>query len=63
MKKTIKKIKLARLGKGYSQDYMGTQLGISQRAYCKLECGKTKLTISRLRIIAELLELNPKKLM
>lgn len=42
---------------------MGLQLGISQRAYCKLECGKTKLTISRLRIIAELLELNPKKLM
>jgi len=63
MKKTIEKIKLARLEKGYSQDYMGLQLGISQRAYCKLECGKTKLSISRLRVIAELLELNPKKLL
>ncbi len=62
MKKTIKKIKLARLEKGYSQNYMGTQLGISQRAYCKLECGKTKLTLIRLRKISALLALNPKKL-
>ncbi len=63
MKKTIEKIKTARLEKGYSQDYMGLQLGISQRAYCKLECGKTKLTLDRLRIIAKLVELNPEELL
>ncbi|HBS13273.1 MAG TPA: XRE family transcriptional regulator, partial [Flavobacteriaceae bacterium] len=49
--------------KGYSQDYMGTQMNISQRAYCKLECGKTRLSIKRLRDVAEILELNPKKLL
>jgi len=42
---------------------MGLQLGISQRAYCRQECGKTKLSISGLITIAELLELNPKKLL
>jgi len=62
MEKTIEKIKAVRKEKGYSQNYMGMQLGISQRAYCKLERGKTKLTINRLRSIAELLEVNPKKL-
>lgn len=42
---------------------MGTQMNISQRAYCKLECGKTRLSIKRLRDVAEILELNPKKLL
>jgi len=52
------RIRMARLGKGYSQDYMATQLNISQRAYCKIECGDIKLTVDRLIDIAKILELD-----
>lgn len=38
------KIRIARLIKGYSQNYMAVQLNIGQRAYCKIECGITKLS-------------------
>jgi transcriptional regulator with XRE-family HTH domain len=52
------KIRIARLIKGYSQNYMAVQLNISQRAYCKLECGKTKLSLKRFLVIVNLLEID-----
>ncbi len=56
MKGTIEKIRIARFSNGYTQNYMAIQLGISQRAYSKIECGHTKLTVDRLKVIAEILE-------
>ena len=58
----IEKIRIVRLSKGYSQNYMSAQLGISQRAYSKLECGDTKLTVDRLKAIAKILEIDARDL-
>jgi len=58
MKKTIKKIKLLRLEKEYTQSYMGSLLDISQRTYGKLENGKIKLTVTRLEKISKILAVN-----
>ena len=52
------KIRIARVTKGYSQNYMAVQLNISQRAYCKIECGKTKLSLRRFLIITKILEID-----
>ncbi|NEM98357.1 helix-turn-helix domain-containing protein [Pontibacter burrus] len=51
-------IRLHRLSKNYTQEYMAFRLGISQKAYSKLEAGITKLTVERLLEIASILELN-----
>jgi transcriptional regulator with XRE-family HTH domain len=50
------KIRLIRIHLGYSQEYVALQLGISQRAYSKIETGKTKLTVVRLEQISRILE-------
>jgi len=42
----LKKIRIARLEKEYSQENMADLLGISQCAYSNLENGKTKLGIN-----------------
>lgn len=52
----IEKIRIVRIRKGYTQNYMSIQLGISQRAYSKIECGHTKLSVKRLLEIASILE-------
>lgn len=43
--------------KGYSQEYMAQELGISQSSYAKIENGSTKITIDRLQQIAEILDI------
>ena len=53
------KIRLQRLTKRYSQEYMAFALEISQAAYSKIECGETKLTLDRIYEIAEILEISP----
>lgn len=58
----LKRIRLRRAELGYSQEYMGYQLNISQFAYHKIERGKTKLNIGMLVNICNVLELDPKKL-
>ncbi len=63
MEKILKKLRLARNEKGYSQEYMAGKLGISQKAYSKLEKSQTKLTVSRLNEIAGILELDLNLLM
>jgi len=35
--------------KGYSQDYMAIELEVSSKSYSRIECGKTGLSISRLK--------------
>ena len=49
-------IKKARLHRNYSQDYLAGKLHISQNAYSKVELGQTRVTLERLSIIAEVLE-------
>lgn len=60
IEKIIKKIRMARLEKGYSQEYVATQLEKSQVAYNKLETGKTKLTLKTLLLLSNILEKDAK---
>ncbi|MBS1526465.1 MAG: helix-turn-helix transcriptional regulator [Bacteroidetes bacterium] len=53
------KIRLQRLTKNYSQEYMAFMLDISQAAYSKIERGETELTLKRIYEIAEILEVTP----
>ena len=41
---------------GYTQEYMGYKLGMSQNAYSKIELGYTNITVNHLFKIAEILE-------
>jgi transcriptional regulator with XRE-family HTH domain len=51
------KIRFCRLKRGYSQDYLGYLLGMSQYAYSKIENGNTKLQVSMILQIEHVLEL------
>jgi len=55
-------IRNARLYRNYSQDYLAYKLNISQNAYSKVECGYTKVTLERLIIIADILQVKLNKL-
>lgn len=57
------KIRIERLIKNYSQEYMSFMLEISQAAYSNIESGKTDVTLSRIYEIAEVLEVSPFKFM
>jgi len=46
----------------FSQEYIANKLGISQRAYSKLERGETKLDWERIKKIASILEVDPLEL-
>ena len=50
------KIRIARVTKGYSQEYMAFMLEISQSTYSNVESGTTEITVQRLFEIAEILE-------
>ncbi len=50
------KIKKYRELKNYTQEFMADQLNISQNTYSKIETGGIKLTVDRLKQIAEILE-------
>lgn len=52
-----------RKSKEYSQEYVSTQLGISQQAYNKIENGVTKIGILRLLKIAAILEVELNQLL
>lgn len=51
------KIKRLRELQNLTQEYLAVEIGISQRAYSKLEAGKTKITIDRLRQISTVLKI------
>lgn len=54
---TYKNLRKLRELKGYSQEYVASQLGISQRAYSKIETNQAKLDWNRLAEIAKIFEL------
>ena len=45
--------------KNVTQEYIATQLGLSIRAYSKIETGETQLTINRLNEISKALGIDP----
>ena len=51
-------IRRARLDKGYSQDYVSTEIGITLSAYSKIERGLTDPSLSRMKQIAAVLEVD-----
>ena len=53
------KLKQLRELKNFTQEYMANQLGLSTRAYSKIETGETQLTINRLNEISEILGIDP----
>ncbi|QJD95969.1 helix-turn-helix transcriptional regulator [Mucilaginibacter robiniae] len=59
MNTTGNRIRIQRLMKNYSQEYMAFELGISQAAYSKIERDETELSIRRIYAIAEILEISP----
>jgi transcriptional regulator with XRE-family HTH domain len=48
------KIKMLRLSNNFTQNYVAFYLNITQPAYHKIECGKTKISFDRLTQIAKL---------
>lgn len=53
------KIKQIRELKNFTQEHVATQLGLTTRAYSKIESGETQLTINRLNEISKILEVDP----
>ena len=60
--KILEKVRIQRITKGYSQEYVGEQIGLSQYAYHKIENGKTKLNIECLFDLSDILEIEMKEL-
>jgi transcriptional regulator with XRE-family HTH domain len=58
-KELMAKIRQLRELKGYSQEVVATDLGISPRAYSKLERGDIQLTVVRLFEISKILGMSP----
>ena len=57
MKKELgDKIRIQRISKGFSQENMSSELGLSIGAYSNIERGKTDITVTRLYEIAALLQ-------
>jgi transcriptional regulator with XRE-family HTH domain len=52
----ISNIKRIRALKGYSQEYMGLKMKISQNTFSKIELGNVELSIARLLQIAAILD-------
>ena len=50
-----KNIRNTRLDRNYTQDYLAAKLKISQNAYSKIELGRTKVTVVKLLVIADVL--------
>jgi transcriptional regulator with XRE-family HTH domain len=45
--------------RNFTQDYMATQLGITQAGYSKIESGTTDITFSKIEEIAQILNVTP----
>jgi len=56
--KPNEKIREVRTLKGFSQEYIANKMGVSQKAYSKIERGQTKLGIIALTKISDILELS-----
>lgn len=56
IKKIGNTIKKAREEKQYTQQYLAQELGMTQKAYSKIETSQTQLTVAHLAKISEVLE-------
>jgi|SRR6476661_491587 len=64
IKQTVgERIRIERIRRGYSQEYMAYELNISQNAYSKVERQQSELTVKRLYAIAKILEMDVKELL
>ena len=59
LKEVLKKIRITRVEKGFSQDFLATKVGFSQSYYAQLESGKKELKMSQLIKISTVLEIAP----
>lgn len=57
------KIRQIRELKNITQEHIAQQLGISTRAYSKIESGETQLTIQRVNEISRVLDVDPMDLL
>ncbi|RQO32643.1 transcriptional regulator [Taibaiella sp. KBW10] len=57
------RIKRLREDKDYSQDYLAQRLGITQKAYSKIETNQTRLSVDNLLKIADVLETSINKIL
>ena len=62
MQSTVYKIRKFRENKNYTQEYMASQLNISQSAYAQIESGITSINSQKLIKIAEILGVDLEKL-
>ena len=53
------KLKQIRELKNFTQEYVATHLGLTTRAYSKIESGETQLTINRLNEISSIIGVEP----
>jgi transcriptional regulator with XRE-family HTH domain len=51
------KIRMLRVVRGYPQEYIAFQLGISQSAYSRQESGRTQLSLIQIKTICKIYEL------
>lgn len=51
-------IRNIRIDRNYTQDYLAAKLKISQNAYSKIELGRTRITVEKLLMIADVLDTN-----
>jgi len=58
-----KRLKSIRKEKNYTQGFVAEKLGISLRAYSKIESGETQMTIERLNDIVTILDVNPNQIL
>jgi transcriptional regulator with XRE-family HTH domain len=54
-----KVLKILREQNNYSQEYVASILNISQNTYSNLEAGRSKLTVDRVKLLAELYKIEP----
>ena len=51
-------IRLIRESKGYSQEFVATRLNLTQQSYSRLEKNPERITLSRLRDLAKILDVS-----
>ena len=51
-------LKIIREAKGISQEYMASQLNVSQATYSRYETGQIRLSLDKVKLIIQLLEID-----
>jgi transcriptional regulator with XRE-family HTH domain len=50
------RLKQIRLKKNYSQEYVASKIGLSQKAYSKIENNETRLSVETLLVLSDILQ-------